>query len=145
MHERRRVARGSLDRNGSPTCRHVAGEADDSVGRCEHIASRCRTEVDAAVLARGVRVRTVEGEGTYDRPVDRPRPGVRGNGKSKRAQRDDTKTSKHEASFVVRFENRTTVARPDVCCQYWLQSTAVELVACRAGESSDHVGGRTPG
>src|SRR5207247_5079878 len=41
---------------------------------------------------------------------------------------------------VANFENNATVASFGFCCQYWLQSTAVELVAGRAGEARDDVG-----
>src|SRR4051812_45142978 len=144
MHERCRVTRGGLDRDGLSAGRHGAREADDAVDGGEHVRSGCRSEVDTAVLAGGIRVRMVKGKRTQDGPVHRPRPRARRDRKSKRAQRDNTETPKHETSFVVRFENWTTVARPLVCCQYWLQSTAVELVARRAGESRDDVGRPAP-
>jgi hypothetical protein len=77
MNERDRVAERRLDRDGPPSRRNRPGERDDTARRREHIRTRRRSEVDTAMLTRGVRVGMVERERTQDRPVDRPRPGLR--------------------------------------------------------------------
>jgi hypothetical protein len=101
VHERRGVAERRLDRDGLPAGRHRAGERDDTFGRRKHIASAWSPEVDAAVLPGGVRVRTVEGEGTKHRPVDGPGPGLRsGCRQDERAERDDSDSPDHEASLL---------------------------------------------
>jgi hypothetical protein len=62
--ERRRVAGWRLDRDGLPAGRNRAGKGHDAVGRCKDVRARGRGEVDAAVLAGGVRMGVVERERT---------------------------------------------------------------------------------
>jgi hypothetical protein len=101
VHERRGVPERRLDRDGLPAGRHRAGECDDAFGGRKHVGSGRRPEVDAAVLPGRVRVRTVEGEGTEQRPVDGPGPGLRcGWGQDERAERDDSDSPDHEASLL---------------------------------------------
>jgi hypothetical protein len=45
---------------------------------------------------------------------------------------------------VVSFENSATVARRHCSCQYWLQGTAVKLVARHARQARDHIRGLPP-
>jgi hypothetical protein len=56
VHERHRVARGRLHRDRAPTAGDRAGEAHDSGGRSTDRRPRLSGNVDAAVLAAGVRV-----------------------------------------------------------------------------------------
>jgi hypothetical protein len=101
VHERRGVPERHLDRDGLPAGRHRPGECDEPFGGRKHVGSARRPEVDAAVLPGRVRVRTVEGEGTEHRPVDRPSPGLRcAWGEDERAERDDSDSPDHEASLL---------------------------------------------
>jgi hypothetical protein len=78
MRERHRVAVGGLDREALATRRHEAGEAHRPARRRDdRIALRRGADVDAAVLARGVRVRLVVRERLEHRPMDRPAPRLR--------------------------------------------------------------------
>ena len=86
MDERRRVAERRLDRDGLPTRRHRPREADHPVGRRKDPRPCRRAEVDAAMLARGVRMRTVERERAQDRAVDGPRPRRGRRGQDERAE-----------------------------------------------------------
>ena len=69
---------GGLDREARARCGHGAGERDDARRGRAHVGARVAADVDAPVLAGGVRVRRVEDERLEDRPVDRPRPRRRG-------------------------------------------------------------------
>jgi hypothetical protein len=75
--EQRDRVRAGLDRDYPPPARDRADERDGAAGRRAHVLAHGGADVDAAMLAAGVRVRA-EGEGPEDRPVDRPRPGARG-------------------------------------------------------------------
>jgi hypothetical protein len=62
VHERRGVARRRLDRHGLATTRHGPRERDNTFGGRAHVGGARRAEIDAAVLAGGVRVIVVERE-----------------------------------------------------------------------------------
>jgi hypothetical protein len=78
MREGHREAIRRLDGHRRAARRHVPREADDARGRGAHRSTRGSGDVDAAVLARGVRMRVIEGEALHHRPVDGPRPGAGG-------------------------------------------------------------------
>src|SRR6185437_15932156 len=120
-----------LDRNGLPARRHRSRERDDSPGRSEHLRTAGGAEIDAAVLTARVGMRMIERERPQNRSVDRPGPRTRRRHRKRaRTYEQDSKTP-HGFLLVASFENDATIARADLCCQYWLQSTAVELVARR--------------
>jgi hypothetical protein len=130
MHERQRVAERSLDRHRLPTRRNGPGERDHTRGGCVHRGTAARAEVNPSVLSGRIRVSTVERERAQHRPVDGPRPRLRGrHGQHARRDERQNQGSPHDLLLVASFENDATVARPVVRCQYWLQSTAVELIA----------------
>jgi hypothetical protein len=101
VHQRRRVPERGLDRDGLPAGWHRAGECHDSLGGREHVGPTRSAEVDAAMLPGGVRVRTVEREGTQHGPVDGPGPRLRRRcGQNERTERGDSDTPDHEASLL---------------------------------------------
>ena len=77
MLERDRVAVGGADGDRFPARRDGAGEADGARGGSAHGPPGGSADVDAAVLAAGVRIVTQD-EGSKHRPVDGPGPGERG-------------------------------------------------------------------
>jgi hypothetical protein len=103
MNERHRVAERRLDRDGASSGRHHPGEGDHTGGGREHISSRRASEVDTAMLTRGVRMGMVEREPTQDRPVDRPRPGLSRRGQRQRAQHRKNESSMHATLLCCQF------------------------------------------
>jgi hypothetical protein len=102
--ERRRKAERCLDRHRLAAGRNRAGERHRTVRRGEHGRAGRRTEIDAAMLARRVRMSCVEGEGAEHRPVDRPRPGPRRPGwERERRERNDCDSTEHEASLLPKL------------------------------------------
>jgi hypothetical protein len=77
---------GGLDRHGLPTDRNRPGERDGPCrGRRDGRTGRC-SDVDPAVLSRGVRV-LAELEPLQNRPFDRPSPGAGVGRQDERAER----------------------------------------------------------
>jgi hypothetical protein len=105
VHQRRRVAKGRLDRHRLAAGGHGAGERDDAPHRGAHVRPRRRAEIDAAMLPACVRMRTIEREGTKDWAVDGPCPRVGGCREHEGAERRNTESPNHETSFVARLEN----------------------------------------
>ena len=107
MDKRRRVTERRLDRNGLAAGRHRAREGDDSPRRRDDLRPRGSAQVDPAVLSACVRMRTVEGERSQHRAVDRPCPGLRRRDRQPKGTQDQHHSeSPHEKhSFVVRIEN----------------------------------------
>jgi len=66
-----------LDREAEPRRRNRARERDGPGRRCAHGPAGRSADVDAAMLARGVRVRRIEDEGLEHRAIGRPGPCVR--------------------------------------------------------------------
>jgi hypothetical protein len=105
--ERGGVAERRLERDRVAAVRHRSGEADDSVGGREHVRARRCGEIDAAVLACRVRVRTVEGKRAKDGAVDRPCPRLRhGHGQGKPTEHHDSESPEHEASLLPGLRTR---------------------------------------
>jgi hypothetical protein len=100
VHQRRRVPERSLDRDRLAAGRHGAGECDDALCRREHVRPGRRAEVDPAVLPARIRMSTIEREGTEDRPVDGPRPRLRGRREQECAEHHETESPDHEASLL---------------------------------------------
>jgi hypothetical protein len=73
--EGRRVAERRLDRDRLSARRHRPGERHHAFGGGEHGRSDGRAQVDAPVLAAGVRGRVIEDERPQDGPVHGPGPG----------------------------------------------------------------------
>jgi hypothetical protein len=139
--ERQRVPGRRLDGDGLATRRDRARKGHDTRTRRDHGSAARRPEVDAAVLPRPVGMRAVERERSQHRPCDGPRPGMRGRDRlSADTQDQQNHESPHELLLVVRFGNGETVTGAALCCQYWLQSTAVELVARDARQAGDELG-----
>jgi hypothetical protein len=132
--ERRGVPERRLDRHGLPAGRDRPGEGHDSLGGGEHRAAAGSAEIDAAVLAARVRVRMVERKRPQHRAVDGPRPGAGAGDGERTGAKDQDRKSPHRFLLVASFENNADRTKAGVCCQYWLQSTAVELVAPSTGE-----------
>ena len=74
LQQRHRVAVGGLDRHGPAAAGHGTAERDRAGGRRAHGGADVGADVDAAVLAGGVRVRA-QLERPDDRPVGGPGPG----------------------------------------------------------------------
>jgi hypothetical protein len=141
MKEGSRVAGGCLNRDRLAAGRHRARERHNTARRRNDRGSPGGAEIEPTMLAAGVRVRTVERERPEDRPVDGPRPRLGGrNGQSESNENNDSEPP-HERLLVVNFENENDRSKAQVSCQYWLQSTTVELVARCAGQTRDDVGG----
>jgi hypothetical protein len=99
--ECRGVSKLRLNRHGLATVRDGSSERDHAVDRGDDIRSSGRADVDAAVLPGGVRMGAVKGERAQDRPVDRPRPRLRGrDGQCKRAQDEHSGSPEHKASLL---------------------------------------------
>jgi hypothetical protein len=73
LEEGHRVAVGRLDGDGAAAARQGADEGHEARGRSDHRRADRRAHVDAAVLARRVRVGAEE-ERAQHGPLDRPRP-----------------------------------------------------------------------
>src|SRR5262245_17503189 len=91
------------------------------------------------MLTARVRVRAIEREGSQHRAAHRPAPGPRYRNRQRQRTHGQHSESRHLSSLVAYIENEATVARLSIRCQYWLQSTTVELVARRAREARDEV------
>jgi hypothetical protein len=106
--ERRGVAEGGLDRDGLPAGRDRAGEGDDTLRRGDDVCAGRSADVEAAMLAGGVRVRVVERKGPQERALDGPGPriGCR-NGQRECAQDQRNTKSPHESSSSLLSELRT--------------------------------------
>ena len=76
VHERDREPVGGANRERQPGSRNGSGKTDNTRFWCAHIRARRRSDVDASMLAAGVRV-VVEHKPPEHRPVDRPAPRVR--------------------------------------------------------------------
>ncbi len=76
LEHRHGVAILGCDRDRAAASGHRADEGDGPGGRCDHNAAGRSSDVDAAVLASRVRVRT-DGERPQHRPFGRPGPGER--------------------------------------------------------------------
>lgn len=100
VHKRDREAVGRADRQRQARSRNGSSKADDARLRCPHVRARRRSDVDAPVLAAGIRV-VVEREASEHRPVGRPAPGARSR---RRHQRSHDRKCDGEC-VVARFEN----------------------------------------
>jgi len=111
--ERDGVAVGGLDRERPAVRRHGAREGDGSRRRRpDEVAGGGGAQVDAPVLAAGVRVRA-ERERSQHGPGDRPRPRLRCRGEREQGERAGTGESSHLSSSLS--DQRTecaTVATP---------------------------------
>jgi hypothetical protein len=74
LHVGHRVPVRGLDRDGLPVVRNSARERDKAARRGADSRSHGPADVDAAMLARRVRMGRIEGKGAKHRPVRRPRP-----------------------------------------------------------------------
>jgi hypothetical protein len=72
-----RIRERCLDRDRLAARGNGAGKRDDSLRGCEHWTPVGSSEIEAAVLARVVRMGVVERERPQDRAVDRPGPRLR--------------------------------------------------------------------
>ena len=72
-----RLAVGGAYAQRLAVCRCRAGERHDTVGRRAHRVTRTGADIDAAMLAAGIRVGRVKNERLQDRPGHRPHPGRR--------------------------------------------------------------------
>jgi hypothetical protein len=95
MRERDREPVGGRDRDDSSRARDAAGERDGSRRRGAHWITRLRPDVDATMLARGVRVRRVEAERLEDRAAGGPRPGTRHRRDEQRGRDRDEQHTTH--------------------------------------------------
>jgi hypothetical protein len=77
VEERDGIAVGGSDRECLAACGHAPGEGDRAGSGSAYRRSGIRADVDAAVLAAGVRI-IPQDEGSKHRPVDGPGPGERG-------------------------------------------------------------------
>jgi len=98
MCERNGVPVGSRDRDNEPAARHLAHERHLAAGRRVDGRAQVAADVDAPVLAAGVRV-GAETEGAEHRSVDRPRPGPRYPG---RCECSDDRQRRHETAHPAR-------------------------------------------
>jgi hypothetical protein len=106
MHERRGVTEGGLNRHGLATRRDGAGERDDAGGGRQDWTAARRAQVDPPMLTGRIRVRTVEGERSQHRSVDRPRPGTRNrHGECTGTDDQQNNHSPHDSLLVANFEN----------------------------------------
>ena len=87
------------DRQTEPLARQPARVGDDPGGRSAHVGPRRCADVDAAVLATGVRIVTHD-ERPEHRPVDGPAPGSRSRGMGE-PQHD----GRQDDEYVARFDN----------------------------------------
>ena len=106
--QRDRIAVRGANRHDEAVAGHRAGERDLAGGRCDHRSAELGGDVDASVLAAGVRVRA-EPEGAQHVPVGRPRPGG-GRSRDDKArgeqQRRDTDAGQPNAPLSL-------------CCRVW--------------------------
>jgi hypothetical protein len=115
--KRGRVAEGCLDRHCLASARDGPGKRDHPFGRRVHVCARGRAEVEAAMLAGGVRMRGVERKRTEHRAVDRPRPRLRRRRREhERAERENSESPKHERASLLpdlrtqrRYQDRVAV------------------------------------
>ncbi|HET7648011.1 MAG TPA: hypothetical protein VFK17_05525 [Gaiellaceae bacterium] len=92
---------GSRDRDGAARARHGAGERHrPGRGRAHRLAGG-RADVDAAVLAGGVRVRGIEGERLDDAAARGPRPRSRDGREQERSSRRDEEKTTHRHHLAV--------------------------------------------
>ena len=110
---------GRLDRDRLAVRRHGAGEAHDAGCGREHGSARIGADRDAAVLARGVRVRAVEREGLEHRTAHGPRP--RGRGQDEQGQKSDRDEPPHATPPPLLSDLRTVrghASNGAGCCQF---------------------------
>ncbi len=106
MQERSGVAERCLDGNCLAAGRHRARERHHPFDRRQHLCARLGAEVDAAMLARRVRMCSVERKRAQYRTVDRPGPRLcRRNWQRQRADDQNSETPHDFSSSVVRFVN----------------------------------------
>jgi hypothetical protein len=104
MRERHGVAIGGLDRDTPAAHRHGSGEGDRAAGRREDGSAGGCADVDAAMLARRVGVRS-EHELLQYRSVRRPGPCSRSGRHDEHSRKRRDQSSKHQISFVVLSAN----------------------------------------
>jgi hypothetical protein len=107
VQQRRGVPRRGFDRDRLAAVRNGADERDDSCGRREDVGTRRRSEVEAAVLPGGIRVRMVERERAQHPAVHRPRPRLTGRRERKRAKRQGKNKSPEHGEPPLLPELRT--------------------------------------
>jgi hypothetical protein len=100
MQERCRVTERRLDREALPARRNRPCERDDTLGRCNDRRTGRRTEVDAAVLAAGVRMGPIERERSQHGTVDRPGPGLRDRYGQHEYTDDQESETPHDSSLL---------------------------------------------
>jgi hypothetical protein len=115
VEQRRGVSVGGRDRKGLAAGRHGARKGDRPARRSDDRGSRCRTDVDAAMESALVRV-GAEAERAQDRPLHRPRPGVRcGGGAKSRDRRADPQAPEARPDLLPALQTTATVpGRPVV-------------------------------
>ena len=110
MNEGHRVAVVGLDRDDLSVRADRPGERDDARSRREHDAGLLALDVDAAMLAAGVRV-AADDEGREHVSRSRPRPRVRGGRQHGHGEGGDNYCERpHRSSFVSETGNASTVA-----------------------------------
>jgi hypothetical protein len=100
LEQRDRVSARRRDRHAATARRERAGERDAASDRRADHGSDGRPDVDAAVLAAGVRV-GAERERPQDRPLDGPRPGGCETREGEVEQNDDEYEAAHARNLLL--------------------------------------------
>jgi hypothetical protein len=108
MSERDGIAVGGLDRHALAAYGNRPGKRDGSGRGRTNCLSRRGADVDATVLAGGVRV-VAEREALHDRPLNRPCPCVGGGRGHEQQPEGNDDESAHPTLLVVQIDNESTV------------------------------------